>query len=177
MLLVDVASASSEVAATSSRLAKIERIAEVLRSADPDEIAVVVSWLSGELPQRQIGVGWASLRAIPAPADAATLTVHAVDRAFSDIKQIAGTGSQARRSAALTALFGAATDLEQLFLRRLLSGDLRQGALIGVMADAVARAASLPAPAVRRAAMLGGALPAVGAAALTSGEAGLDEFR
>lgn len=180
MQLADVADASAEVGATSKRLAKIARIADLLRQAgtedDPKLIAVVVSWLSGELPQRQIGVGWAALRSLPPAADEPTLTVVQVDAAFSEIGGVAGKGSQARRADLVNGLFAAATESEQTFLRRLLSGELRQGALIGVMADAVAKAADIPAPAVRRAAMLGGALPAVAAAALTGGEAALDEF-
>jgi DNA ligase-1 len=178
--LVDVADASAEVGATSKRLAKIARIADLLRQAgaedDPKLIAVVVSWLSGELPQRQIGVGWAALRSLPRAADEPSLTVVGVDAAFSEIGGVAGKGSQARRADLVNGLFAAATESEQTFLRRLLSGELRQGALIGVMADAVAKAADIPAPAVRRAAMLGGALPAVAAAALTGGEAALEEF-
>jgi DNA ligase-1 len=177
VLLADVAAASSDVGATSSRLAKIARLAELLAAAGPDEIAVVVSWLSGELPQRQIGVGWAALRALPPPATEPSLTVAGVHGAFSEIGNTAGKGSQARRSALVSALFGAATAEEQTFLRRLLGGDLRQGALIGVMADAVAKAAGVPAVEVRRAAMLGGDLPAVAAAALLRGTAALDEYR
>jgi DNA ligase-1 len=177
VLLADVAAASAEVGSTSSRLAKIARLADLLTQAGPDEIAVVVSWLSGELPQRQIGVGWAALRSLPPAAPAASLTVTAVDAAFSDINTTSGKGSQARRAEHLRALFGAATEAEQTFLRRLLGGDLRQGALIGVMADAVAKAAGVPAAEVRRAAMVGGELPAVAAAALTRGSAALAEFR
>ena len=180
MLLVDVAAASAEVGATSARLAKITRIAEVLRGAgtedDPKLVAVVVSWLSGELPQRQIGVGWAALRSLPAPADEPSLSVLQVDAAFSEIGQVAGKGSQARRANLVKGLFAAATEPEQTFLRRLLAGELRQGALVGVMADAVAKAADITAPVVRRAAMLGGDLAAVAAAALTGGEAALDQF-
>ena len=178
MLLGDVVDTSSEVGASSSRLAKVSRLADLLRSTrdDPALVEIVVSWLSGELPQRQIGVGWAALRSLPAPAEAAALTVPAVDAAFTDIGAVAGKGSQARRAALLAGLFGAATASEQIFLRRLLSGELRQGALIGVMADAVAKAADVPAPVVRRAAMLGGALPAVAAAALTGGADALDAF-
>jgi DNA ligase 1 len=176
--LIDVAAASAEVGATSARLAKIARIADLLRRAegDPKLVAVVVSWLSGELPQRQIGVGWAALRSLPPPADAPSLTVPQVDAAFSEIGQVAGKGSQARRADLVHALFAAATEPEQTFLRRLLGGELRQGALVGVMADAVAKAAAIAAPVVRRAAMLGGDLPAVAAAALTDGEAALDQF-
>jgi ATP-dependent DNA ligase I len=180
VLLVDVAAASAEVGATSARLAKITRIAEVLRGAgtedDPKLVAVVVSWLSGELPQRQIGVGWAALRSLPAPADEPSLSVLQVDAAFSEIGQVAGKGSQARRAELVKGLFAAATEPEQTFLRRLLAGELRQGALVGVMADAVAKAADITARVVRRAAMLGGDLPAVAAAALTGGEAALDQF-
>ena len=180
MLLIDVAGASAEVGATSARLAKIARIADLLRHAgaggDPKLVAVAVSWLSGELPQRQIGVGWAALRSLPPPADQPSLTVLQVDAAFSEIGQVSGKGSQARRAELINGLFAAATEPEQTFLRRLLGGELRQGALAGVMADAVAKAADIAAPTVRRAAMLGGDLPAVAASALTAGEAALAQF-
>ena len=179
MLLVDVATASAEVAAQSSRLAKVSRIAALLGAAsagDAHEVAVVVSWLSGELPQRQIGVGWAALRTLPPPANEPTLTVARVDAAFTEIGRVTGKGSQKHRTELLTRLFSAATTVEQTFLRRLLQGELRQGALSGVMADAVARAAGLPQGEVRRAAMLAGDLPAVAAAALTGGTDALGEF-
>jgi DNA ligase 1 len=178
--LLDVVTASTDVGASSARLTKIARIAELLRHAgeagDATLVAVVVSWLSGELPQRQIGVGWAALRTLPPPAAEASLEVLDVDARFSEIGGVAGKGSQARRAELVSRLFGQATDAEQTFLRRLLGGELRQGALLGVMADAVARAADVPAAAVRRAAMLGGHLPAVAAAALTAGQAALDQF-
>lgn len=176
MLLDHVVVTSTDVGAASSRLAKIARIAELLTAADPREVAVVVSWLSGELPQRQIGVGWAALRTLPAPAAEPSLSVADVDAAFSAIGALAGKGSQARRAELIGDLFAAATEPEQVFLRRLLGGELRQGALAGVMADAVARAGGIPATAVRRAAMLGGDLPGVAAAALTGGAAALADF-
>ncbi|PZS35601.1 MAG: ATP-dependent DNA ligase [Pseudonocardiales bacterium] len=176
MLLAELATASADVSATSARLAKTERLAALLRLAGPDEIPIVVSWLAGELPQRQIGVGWAALRNAPAPADTATLIVCEVDAAFTAIGATSGAGSQGRRADLVARLFGAATANEQLFLRRLLGGDLRQGALLGVMTDAVARAVGLPLADVRRAAMLRGDLPAVAAAARTGGAAALGEF-
>jgi DNA ligase-1 len=175
--LADVAAASSDVGGTSSRLAKTARLADLLRAAGPDEVAVVVSWLSGELPQRQIGVGWASLRSLPEPARESSLTVPGVDATLSEIKAVSGAGSQARRAALLGELFAAATQNEQTFLRKLLGGELRQGALLGVMADAVAKAAEVPAADVRRAAMLGGYLPTVAADALTRGAGALAEYR
>ena len=179
MLLADVVTASTEVGAQSSRLAKISRIAALLGAAaagDAHQVAVVVSWLSGELPQRQIGVGWAALRTLPPPADEPTLTVARVDAAFTEIGAVAGKGSQKQRAELLARLFSAATTVEQTFLRRLLQGELRQGALAGVMADAVARAAGLPQGQLRRAAMLAGDLPAVAVAALTGGAGALGEF-
>jgi DNA ligase-1 len=177
VLLAEVAAASADVGATSARLGKIARLATLLTSAGPDEVALVVSWLSGELPQRQIGVGWASLRSLPPPSSEPSLTVRGVDATFSEIGAVSGSGSQARRAALLGALFGAATEAEQTFLRRLLGGELRQGALAGVMADAVARAGDVSAAEVRRAAMLGGDLPTVAAALLAQGAAGLARFR
>jgi DNA ligase-1 len=177
VLLSDVAAASVDVGATSSRLAKTAHIADLLAHADAAEVTLLVSWLSGELPQRQIGVGWASLRTLPEPAPEPTLTVSGVDAALTEIGATSGKGSQARRAALLADLFGAATAGEQTFLRRLLGGELRQGALLGVMADAVAKAFGIPAPEVRRAAMLGGQLPAVAAAAQAGGAAALAQFR
>jgi DNA ligase 1 len=175
--LADVAAASTEVGATSSRLAKADRLAALLRTADDADVATVVAWLAGELPQRQIGVGWASLRSVPGPSSAASLTVRAVDDLFTTIKATTGAGSQARRAELVSGLFSAATQQEQAFLRALLGGELRQGALLGVMTDAIAKAADVPLADVRRAAMLRGELPAVTAAAITGGVAALAEFR
>jgi DNA ligase 1 len=182
VLLLDVASTSLNVGATSSRLDKVARIAELLRRAapDPDEVTIVVSWLSGELPQRQIGVGWASLRSRPRAAADPSLTVAGVNAIFTEIGAVSGKGTQARRTELLTTLFAAATETEQTFLVRLLGGELRQGALAGVMSDAVAKAAGIPVAAVQRAAMLGGDLPAVAVASLKAALSGaaeaLDDF-
>ena len=177
VLLHDVAATSESVAASSSRLAKIDALAACLRRLAPGEIAPAVAYLAGELRQRQIGVGWAALRDLPGPAAEPGLTVAEVDAACGVIGALAGPGSQAERRRGLAELFGRATEREQRFLRALLTGELRQGALEGVMADAVARAADLPAAAVRRAVLLRGDLHAVAEAALTGGAAGLAAFR
>jgi DNA ligase-1 len=178
VLLLDVAATSSDVSSTSSRLTKVAHIADLLRRAAPDGalVAVIVSWLSGELRQRQIGVGWAALRSRPPPAPHASLTVGGVDATFSDIGAVSGKGAQARRAALLNALFAAATDTEQAFLLRLLGGELRQGALAGVMADAVAVATGIPRSVVDRATMLRGDARVVAEAALREGEAGMAQF-
>ena len=145
MLLAEIAQASIDVAATSSRLAKIGRIAQVLERATPEEVAVAVAYLSGELPQGTVGVGWAALRSLPEPAEPPpTLDVLEVDMAITRIQQIAGKGSQAARREELSSLFSRATEPEQRLLAGLLRGELRQGALAGVMADAIAKAAGVP---------------------------------
>jgi ATP-dependent DNA ligase I len=176
VLLAELATVSRTVAATSARLAKIDALASALRSATPEEAPIVVAYLSGELPQRQIGVGWAALRAAPPPANEPTLTVADVDAAFTRIGALTGKGSTASRKQLVGELMGAATADEQYFLVRLLSGELRQGALDGVMTEAVARAADVPGTDVRRAVMLSGSLPAAAAAALGGGRDALAEF-
>ncbi|WP_344542019.1 ATP-dependent DNA ligase [Actinomadura fulvescens] len=169
MLLAEIARTSDAVAATSGRKTKVGLLAGCLRAAGPDEAAVVVAYLSGDLPQRQIGVGYASLRDVPGPAAVPSLTVAEVDAAFTEIGAVAGKGSVARRRELLAALLARATHPEQDFLIRLLAGELRQGALDGVMAEAIAAAAELPATEVRRAVMLRGALGPVATAALAGG--------
>jgi DNA ligase 1 len=175
MLLSDVVSTSAAVAADRSRLAKIEALAACLRRAGPDEVALAVSYLSGEPRQRRTGVGWASLRDLPAPAAEPALRI-AEDAAFSRAQALSGSGSSLARREEIERLFARATAEEQRFLSLLLIGELRQGALAGVMADAVARAAGVELAAVRRAAMLAGDLPAVAEAALTGGVDALARF-
>jgi DNA ligase-1 len=164
------------VGATSARLGKVAALAVALRAASPDEVPVIVAYLSGELPQRQIGVGWATLKDARAPAEAAALTVAEVDAAFTLIGSAAGKGSAAERKGLVHELFGRATADEQYFLVRLLSGELRQGALDGVMTDAVAKAAGVPVADVRRAVMLSGSLPSAAQAALGGGSEALATF-
>jgi ATP-dependent DNA ligase I len=176
VLLAEVAEVSRAVAGASGRLAKIAAIADALRTAGPDEVPMVVAYLSGELPQRQIGVGWAALRSAPPASAAPSLTVLGVDASFSEIGAVVGPGSVAERKRLVDEVMGAATIEEQYFLVRLLSGELRQGALDGVMTEAVARASEVPVALVRRAVMLRGSLPAVAEAALDGGADALSSF-
>ena len=176
MLLTEIAEVSRAVATTGARLAKIETLAGALRQAGPLEVPIAVAYLSGELPQRQIGVGWATLRDGFPPAEVPTLTLSDVDAGFAAIGAVAGKGSAAARKALVRELLGRATEDEQHFLYGLLSGELRQGALEGVMTEAVARAASVPVNQVRRAVMLRGSLGAVAAAALAGGSGALTAF-
>ncbi len=173
MLLHELVDASAAVRDSSARTAKVERLAELLRQAEPAETPAAVAWLSGELTQRQIGVGWATLRDRPAPAAGAQLTVAEVEATFDRIGALSGAGSQSGRRDAVQQLLGRATESEQRFLTALLLGDIGQGALAGVMTDAVAKAADVPKADVRRALMLRGDLGAVATVALTEGVAGL----
>jgi DNA ligase 1 len=181
VLLSDVVEVSAGVTATSARNAKIAQIAALLARAEPGQVAVAVAVLSGELLQGQIGVGYATIGDLFRAADAAgaedggnagPLTLTEVNEAFTTIGAVTGPGSVALRRQQLAALFARATDREREFLVRLLAGDLRQGALEGVMTEAVAKAAGVPAEEVRRAHQLGGSLPEVAEAAL--GGAGHD---
>ncbi len=178
MLLADLAATSSSVAETSSRLSKIELLALCLARLHPDEVPIAVAYLSGGLPHGRIGVGWASIRTLPPPKPPpASLELLDVDAAFRRIGALAGSGSQAERQRELTELFGRTTEVERAFLLRLLSGEIRQGALEGVMIEAIARAASVPAPAVRRALTVAGNLGDVATSALSEGASGLARFR
>src|SRR3954454_11750685 len=130
MLFADVVATSAAVGATRSRTAKTDALAERLRAATPGEVQPVTAWLAGEARQVRIGAGWGPLGALDAPPAAApSLQVTAVDAALDELAGTSGAGSTARRSALLGALFGAATRDEQQFLRRLIGGELRQGAL------------------------------------------------
>ena len=177
MLLADLVSTSNAVASTRSRLAKVDAIAACLRRAEQDEVPIVVSYLSGELRQRRTGVGWASLQELPDPAAEPSLQVVEVDTAFASAAAASGPGSVAARRGEIATLFARATADEQRFLVMLAGGELRQGALAGIMTDAVARAAEVDVAGVRRAAMLAGDLSDVAEAVLSSGARGLDRFR
>ncbi|WP_226355245.1 ATP-dependent DNA ligase [Pseudonocardia sp. ICBG601] len=171
MLFTDVVTTSAAVGATRARKEKTAALAGLLRTAAPAEVVPVVAWLSGVPRQGRIGTGWRTLSGVDVPAAAEpSLTVERVDALLDKLAGTAGTGSAARRRELLTELYGAATTEEQRFLHRLLTGELRQGALEGLMVDAVAAASEAPAPAVRRAFMLSGRLPETAATALTGGQ-------
>jgi len=178
VLLTDVVAASAAVAATRSRTAKAATIADLLRGAAGEEVEPTTSWLAGEPRQGRLGVGWRTLSALAHdPAAEPSLQVLDVDAALTELASTSGAGSAARRDATLGTLMSAATADEQRFLVRLLTGELRQGALEGVVLEAVAAAAEVPATAVRRAFMLSGRLPETAATALTGGLPALEAVR
>jgi DNA ligase-1 len=178
MQLADLAAASRAVAAASGRLDKIAQLGSFLARVPPDELAIVVPMLTGSLRQGSVGIGWSMLAAASSapPSEASTLELAQVDAAFARLAAVSGAGAAGARAAALGDLFRRATSDEQAFLRRLLSGDLRQGALEGVVLEAVARAAGIPAARVRRAVMLAGGLAPVARVAIAAGDAALSRF-
>jgi ATP-dependent DNA ligase I len=177
MLLDRVVRTSAAVAGSPGRLAKIAEIAGLLREVPPGEIPAAVAFLSGELTQRQIGVGYAAIidllgprgdETLPPPPAEPALTLAAADAAFGAIGAQSGPGSQAQRRVLLRGLLAQATEPEREFLIRLVGGELGQGALAGVMTEAIAAAAAVPAAAVRRAYQVSGSLALVATTALSA---------
>ncbi|MEU2075322.1 ATP-dependent DNA ligase [Streptomyces sp. NPDC013489] len=180
MLLARVAEVSREVAAVSARSHKIRLLAELFAEAEPGESPLVIAYLSGRLPQGRIGVGWSVLKEVAPPAVPPAvrpgLTLGRVDEAMTELAGVSGAGSRAERTRLVHALFAAATDDEQQLLLRLLTGEVRQGALDAVALEGVAQAAAVPAAELRRAVMLEGSLPPVAQAVLAEGATALDRF-
>jgi DNA ligase 1 len=173
-LLAEVVTASREVTDTSSRSRKVTILAELLRRLDPLEVPLAVGFLAGVPRQGRVGVGYSTIYGIErAPAAEASLTIDELDRAIADVQGTTGSGSAARRKQILAELLERATGPEGDFVKRLFTGELRQGALAGLMVDAIARAAGVPGEIARRALMLSGDLTRTAEIAMTEGEAGL----
>src|SRR5215471_13108759 len=175
MLLAQLVETSRRVAETSRRLAKIDLLAALLRQAGTGEIETVTAYLSGRTRQNRIGVGYAGLRGAQTdPAEQPSLEISEADRVLQAMADTAGPGSDRRKRELLHSLFSRATGAEQTFLTGLLHGELRQGAMEGVMLEALAKAFAASPERVRRAAMLSGDLVTVARLLAESGEAGLE---
>jgi DNA ligase-1 len=177
MMLCDIVRTSSAVASVASRRRKIEHLAELFQRMAPDEIEIAIPFLTGDTRQGRLGIGPAAIRgAATTPAENVALTLHEVDETFARIASAAGAGSAAGKAHLLRDLFSRATSEEQRFLVHLLHGELRQGALEGILVEAVARATGIPADRVRRAVMMAGDLAVVARAARAEGDTALDRF-
>jgi len=173
-LLADVVAASNEVAGTSSRSRKVAILAELLTTLEASEVPAAVGFLSGVPRQGRVGVGHSTIYGIErAPAAQPSLTVDDLDRTIAEVRAATGSGSAASRRELLGELLGRATEEEAAFVKRLFTGDLRQGALAGLMADAVAKAAGVSAEVARRALMLSGDLTRTAEIAMAEGDEGL----
>ena len=179
MFFADLVATSNRVAATRSRLAKLRELAQCLRAMAPEEIEAGALWLAGETRQGKIGVGYSVLQQVSggSAASAAQLSLQDVDAALTELQGSKGAGSAARRRAVLERVLSRATADEQDFLLRLIVGELRQGALAGLMVDAIAEAAALPVQEVRRASMYAGGVGVLARTALAEGLEGLQRFR
>ena len=178
MLLDELVRTSRAVAEAGSRLTKISLLGDLLRRLAPDEIEIAIGMLSGEPRQGRIGIGYATLwaaRDLPA-SDTPSLRLADVDEAFTQLKTIKGARSATGRNERLRELLRGATRAEQDFIVRLLTGELRQGALEAILVDAVAKATGIGSTALRRAVMMAGTLAPVAKAALAGGEAALTGF-
>jgi DNA ligase-1 len=174
MLLSELVKTAGAVASTSSRNAKVESLAGLIRKLEPEEIGAAVGLLSGVPAQGKIGVGWTTVFSIETPsAHKPSLGILELDQALIQILESTGPGSSGRRTTILKELLAKATAEEGYFIKRILVGELRQGALAGLMTDAVAKAAGVPAAALRHALMLRGDLGETARIALTEGEKGL----
>jgi len=161
-LIAQVTETSRRVAETPRRLEKIDLLAELLRQLELDEVEPVVAFLCGYIRQGKTGAGYAALRdAAAPPAEIASLEIREVDQAFASLARTQGRGSEERRRELLRALLARATQAEQRFLTGLLFGEIRQGALEGVMLEALAKASGADAEQVRRAVMMAGDIACV----------------
>ena len=177
MLLAQVVETSRRIAETARRLEKVELLAALLKQLHGEEVGAVVAFLCGYTSQGRIGVGYAALRDSASPsAEMAVLEIRDVDRAFASLAVVRGRGSEGQRRDLLRGLLARATAPEQGFLTRLLFGEIRQGALEGVMVEALARASGAGAEDVRRAVMMAGDIARVASALLESGPAGLAQY-
>jgi len=178
--LARLVACSDEVGGTRSRLKKKNSLAALLEETPDALLPTVVAWLSGELLQGKIGVGYAAVYGTlkeTSSAPSSSLSLDDVSTCLDTVAGVSGKGSVARRKGLLVELFSASTENERSFLAGLLSGELRQGALAGVMADALAVSTDIDPAIVRRAAMLAGDLARVARVARKEGAAGLAAFR
>jgi DNA ligase-1 len=176
MLLRDLVETSAVVAATRSRKAKVAALAERLAQARVDELPVVTAYLGGTILQRRTGVGWRGLSSLPAPADEPTVSALELHETLARLAAMSGTGSQEARADGVRRLFDRLTADEQRWLRSVMTGNVRQGALDALVQEAIAAASGVRLAAVRRAAMLAGGTVPIVVAAMTGGEEALAEI-
>jgi DNA ligase-1 len=177
MLLAELVETSRRIGSTTKRLEKIDLLADLLKRLSPEEVEVTVAFLSGATRQGRIGIGYATLQAsVSEPSDTASIEILELDRTLKELQKVSGAGSENRKREILRRLFTKATRDEQRFLSSLLVGELRQGALEGIMIEAIGKASGLGGDRIRRAAMMGGGASRIARAAIGKGEAGLAEF-
>ncbi len=179
MNLSELVNVSAAVSRTRSRLKKRALLSDCLRASDASTIRLVVSYLSGTLPQGRIGLGPATVSSVLGSVEPGTGTTDLtdVDRVMSAIQSTSGAGSKQRREQLLGELLGGVSQEEQHFLAGLVLGELRQGALEAVLVESLADATGFDVAAIRRAVMLSADPAAVAETAFVDGLAGLAQYR
>ena len=178
MLLSALVECVARVRGTPRKLEKVALLADLLRQTRGREAELAALYLTGTLPQGRIGIGWRTLQSVATggPGEGEPLTLLDVDRTCDIVAGESGPGSADRKMQALKGLFARAHPDERRFLVELFAGEVRQGALEGVLQDAIARASGLPAADVRQAAMYSGSIGEVARVALEEGASGLARF-
>jgi len=178
MRLAELVALVGRLRATSKKTEKVAQIAALLQQAREREIELLALYLTGTLAQGRIGIGYRGLQAaMPSgPAIGEPLTLAGLDQALSELAKQQGQGSAERRARGLRALLERAEPPGREFLFALLTGEVRQGALDGLVLEAIAKAAALPAAEVRQASMFAPSIGALARAALEQGSAGLARF-
>ena len=179
MKLEELVRISAAVAGATGRLDKISKLAALFTLLPPDDVPTAIGFLTGWPRQGRLGVGWATVASARErePATLSTLELRDVDIAFDQLLSVRGKNSATERARLLGDLFALATAEEQQFLAGLMIGEVRQGALEGVMLEAIAKAAGVQADSMRRAVMMAGDLGAVARAVLGDRDAGLAQYQ
>lgn len=177
--LITLAETSLSVGATSKRNEKVRLLRAVLERTRPDELAFVAPMMAGQIRYGRVGLGYRSVANVldaTAAASSPSLLAADVDTCLSAVKAMSGKGSAGARLGALSALMAQAVPAEQHYIAQLVWGEMRQGALEGVVVAAVAKASKSKVGAVRRALMFSGDLGEVAQTAMTEGSAGLTSY-
>jgi DNA ligase 1 len=178
MQLHQIVETSRRVSETSGHSDKVRHLAACLQHIEAEAIDTAVGLLLGRPRQGRIGIGWATVQAAVSRTAARTpaLMLVEVDAALDRIARTSGAGSPKERTRLMNELLARATREEQDFLLRAVLGELRQGALEGLMVEAVALATKLSVAELRRALMVQGDLTTVARVALTEGRPGLEHL-
>lgn len=179
MLLKDIVEISKSVGATTKKKEKVSLLAHLLKQAKGKEITLAARYLSGQLNQGRLGIGWAALQESlkDLPDQHRLLGLIEVDGIFEVVSGEKGPGSWGRKLAGLRNLFSPTSHQEREFLIGLVMGEIRQGALEGLVLEAVSQASSLPLDLLRQCLMFSGNIGEVAQVALEEGIAGLSRFQ
>ncbi|RJR32776.1 MAG: ATP-dependent DNA ligase [Desulfobacteraceae bacterium] len=178
MKIEEVVEASERLRATAGKKAKVSILADLLRRSRGKETYLLAHYLVGSIPSGKIGIGWRTIQNAMEglSSSGGSVEIHEVQKYLEDLSRVKGSGSAQRKTGTLRELFGRLRQDERSFLTGLLLGELRQGALEGLVLEALAIASSLPPDLIRQSFMFSGDIGLVAEAALHRGKEGLGQF-